>query len=173
MRCWLTLAVLSLWLLPSSASAIGQGETSLSAGLGLAVATQDQSRAGAQAEFRLLRGLNDSFAARLGLQTTWISAPGSAIHFTTQSAGLTWAADVLRVVPLVDVGIAVADIRGGGMRESQRLGPQVGIGADYLVSRHLTFSLLARIDYFALRLAGGRGTTPTQITVGAHLARVF
>jgi hypothetical protein len=173
MRFWPTFALFSLWLMPAPASAVGQGEASLSAGVGLAIAVQDQPRAGAQVEFRLLRGLSDSWAARLGLETTWIPTSGAAIHFTTQSAGLTWAADVLRLVPFVDFGIAVADIRGGGMREGQRLGPQGGIGADYLVSRHLTVSLLARVDYFALRLAGGHETAPTQITVGAHLARVF
>lgn len=173
MRFWPTFAVLSLWFLPVPASAVDRGEASLSAGAGLAVAAQDQSRAGAQVEFRVLRGLGDSWAARLGLQTAWIPTSGSAVHFTTQSAGVTWAADVLRLVPFADFGVAVADIRGGGLRGNQRLGPQLGIGADYLLSRHLALTLLARGDYFALRLAGGSETPPTQITVGLHLARVF
>jgi hypothetical protein len=159
--------------MPVSAGAIGPGEASLSAGLGPALAVQGQTHAGAQVAFRLLRGFSDSWAGRLGLEAAWLPTSGAAIHYTTQSLGFTWAADILNLVPFADVGLVLGDIRGGGMASGQRLGPQVGIGADYLFSRHLTFSLLAHADYFVFRLAGAQTTRPTQITVGFYLGRVF
>ena len=169
------LALLLLWWLPTLALAVGQGEASLSGGLGLAVGFQGPTRAGAQAEVRLLRGISDSWAARLGLQTAWYPAKDSApaAHVTAQSLGLTWAADVLNLVPFADVGIAVADLRGGGLAPSWRLGGQLGLGADYLLSRHLTLSLLGRADYFALRLAGAHDAHPTQLSLIVYLGRAF
>jgi hypothetical protein len=173
MRFWFALFLVCC--LPSAALAVGQGEASLSGGLGLAVAFQGQTRAGAQAEARLLRGISDSWAARLGMQTAWYPADGaaSAAHLTAQSAGLTWAADILNWVPFADLGLAVADIRGGGMATSWRLGGQLGIGADYFLSRHLTLSLLARVDYFPLRLAGGHAAHPVQTCLTLYLGRAF
>jgi hypothetical protein len=49
----------------------------------------------------------------------------------------------------------------------------LGVGADYLVSRHLTLSLLARVDYFPLRLAGGHDAHPTQASLALYLGRAF
>lgn len=173
MRFRLALAPVLLLLMPVSASAIGPGEASLSAGLGPTLAVQDQTHAGAQVEFRLLRGFTDAWAGRLGLEAAWLPTSGADIHYTTQSLGLTWAADILNLVPFADIGLVLGDIRGGGVAASQRMGPQVGIGADYLFSRHLTFTLLAHADYFVLRLAGAQNARPTKITVGFHLGRVF
>ena len=155
--------------------AVGQGEASLSGGLGLAMAFQDPTRAGAQADARLLRGISDSWAVRLGLQTAWYPSVGAtpSAHVTAQSAGLTWAADVLNWVPFADLGLAVADIRGRGLAPSWRLGGQLGLGADYLLSRHLTLSLLGRVDYLPLRLAGGHDAHPTQISVVLFMGRAF
>ena len=173
MRFWLALVL--VWWLPTSALAVGQGEASLSGGLGLALAFQDKTRAGAQAEARLLRGISDSWAARLGVQTAWYPAHGTtpSAHITAQSAGLTWAADVLNWVPFADVGMAIADIRGAGLATSWRLGGQLGLGADYLLSRHLMMSMLARVDYFPLRLAGGHDAHPVQATFALYLGRAF
>jgi hypothetical protein len=169
------LALLLVWWLPTSALAVGRGEALLSGGLGPAVGFQDPARAGAQADVRLLRGISDSWSARLGFQTAWYPAKDSnpSAHVTAQSLGLTWAADVLNWVPFADVGIAVADLRGGGLAPSWRLGGQLGIGADYLLSRHLTMSLLARADYFPLRLAGAHHAHLTQVSLALYLGRAF
>ena len=172
------LALLSLlvaWCLPTSTFALGQGEAAISGGVGLAVAFQDQTRTGLAAEARLLRGLSDSWAARLGIQSAWYPQ-GSALpsaHITAQSAGLTFAADVLNLVPFADIGLAVADMRGGGLATTWRLGGQLGFGADYFISRHLALSLLARADYFPLRLAGGHDTHPTQVSLVLFVGHVF
>jgi hypothetical protein len=173
MRFWLALVL--VWWMPIPALALGQGEASLSGGLGLAMAIQSQTRAGAQAEIRLLRGISDSWAARLGVQTAWYPAdgPSPSAQVTAQSAGLTFAVDALNLVPFVDLGIAVADIRGGGLATSWRMGGQLGLGLDYLLSRHLVMSLLARVDYFPFRLAGGHDAHPTQASLALYLGRAF
>jgi len=169
------LVLLVVLCLPASTFAVGEGEASLSGGIGLAVAFQNHTRPGLQAEARLLRGISDAWAARLGLQTAWYPADGAlpSARITSQSAGLTWAADVLNLVPFADLGIAVADLRGGGYTPSWRLGGQVGLGADYFLSRHLTLSFLAHADYFPLRLAGGRDAHPTQMSALLYLGHVF
>ncbi len=99
--------------------------------------------------------------------------PSPSAHVTAEAAGLTLAADVLNLVPFADMGIAVADIRGGGLATSWRMGGQLGLGIDYLLSRHLVTSLLARVDYFPFRLAGGHDAHPTQASLALYLGRAF
>lgn len=168
-------AALLCLILPASAFAVGQGESALTGGPGLALALDGEPRAGAGADVRILRGLSDSWAARLGIQATWIPATGarSATRVAAQALGLTFAADIFKLVPFVDLGLVVADIRGGGQEPRQRLGGQFGIGADYLVTSHFTVSLIGRLDYFALRIAGARGANPVQATFALHLGHVF
>jgi hypothetical protein len=163
------------WLLPVSALAVGQGEASLSLGAGLAVAFEGQGRAGAEAEFRVLRGLSDAWSARLGLQAAVIPSSGTAPagSLVSQAVGLTWAVDIAKLVPFLDLGLVVADVRGRGYPASQRLGAHVGLGVDYLVSRRTVVSFLGRVDYLPLRLAGGEAPRPVQLCFVLHLGRTF
>jgi hypothetical protein len=169
------LALLLCSLLSASALAAGQGEIAVTGGTGLAFLFEGQTRTGAEADVRFLRGLSDSWSARLGVQAAWIPAPGEtgATRLVAPALGLTFAADVLNLVPFAEAGIVLADIRGGGLPSGQRFGPQIGIGVDYLVTRHFTVSLLARADYFALRLAGARESSPSQVNLALHLGHVF
>jgi hypothetical protein len=173
MRFWFAFALACL--MPVPAIAVGQGEASLSVGGGLAIQCQGEGRTGAAVEFRLLRGLSDAWSARLGLQATLIpSAHGEkAATLLGQAAGLTWALDALRWVPFLDLGVLVADTRGGGTQASQRLGGQAGLGLDYLASRHTVVSFLGRVDYLPLRLAGADTSRPTQVSFVLHLGRTF
>jgi len=173
MRFWIALAIACL--VPATTVAVGEKEASLSVGAGLAVAVQVDARPGVQGEFRLLRGLSDAWALRLGLQAAVL--PASQGHKTgtllSQAAGVTWAFDVVNWVPFLDLGVVVADVRGGGYQASQRLGSQAGLGVDYLVSRHTFLSFLGRVDYFPLRLAGAHEPQATLLTFVLHLARTF
>ena len=173
MRFWPAFAL--VWLLPASALAVGEGEASLSLGAGLAVTFQDGGRAGVEGEFRLLRGLTDAWSGRLGLQAALLPSSDGRPRgsLVSQSAGLTWAVDIANLVPFVDFGVLVADVRGMGYAASQRLGIQAGVGLDYLASRHALVSLLARVDYLPLRLAGHESPRPTQLCLVLHLGRTF
>jgi hypothetical protein len=173
MRFWSVLAL--AWLLPMSAFAVGEGEASLALGGGLALALQNEGRAGVEVEFRLLRGLTDAWSARLGLQAAIVpSSDGKpAGSLLSQAVGLTWAVDIANLVPFVDLGLLAADVRGGGDRASQRVGGQAGLGFDYLLSRRTVLSLLGRLDYLPLRLAGGESPRPIQLSLVLHLGRTF
>jgi|GEM_PF-4123154 len=168
-------AILLGSLLPASALGAGRGEMAVTGGPGLAVVFAGTNRAGASADLRVLRGLSDSWSARLGLQGAWIPASGEtgATRIMAPALGLTVAADVLNLVPFAETGIVLADIRGGGLSSRQRLGGQLCVGAEYLATRHFTLSLLARLDYFAIRLAGAHESSPSQLTLALHLGRVF
>jgi hypothetical protein len=175
MRSWLAFCLCCLVLFgPSTAFALGKGEASLSGGLGFSLALDDNTRPGASAEARLLRGLDDAWAGRLAVQVAWIPASGAtgATYVGVQDLGFTWAADIFNFVPFVDLGIVFADIRGGGAAV-ERLGARAGVGADYLLTRHLALSCIGHVDYLALRLAGGHGTAPTLVTFALHLTAFF
>jgi hypothetical protein len=173
MRFWV--AFLLALLLPASALAVGQGEASLSLGGGMAVRVQGEAQPGIAAELRILRGVSDAWAARLGLQATLCPSTEdrSAGSVLSQAAGLTWAMDIVNWVPFVDLGLLLADVRGGGSPASQRLGAQAGLGVDYYVSRRTVLSLLGRIDYLPLRLAGSESARPFVASFVLHLGRAF
>jgi hypothetical protein len=173
MRLWI-FALLGC-LLPGTARALGQGEANLSVGAGVGTLFQRTAQTGAQGELRLVRGISDAWALRLGLQAMLVPGPEGARAATvlSQAAGVTWAFDAVNWVPFVDLGVAVADVRGPQSPASQRLGGQAGIGVDYLVSRHMVVSLLGRLDYYPVRLAGGEATRPTQLGFVLHVGRAF
>jgi hypothetical protein len=169
--------ILSILLsaLPASALAAGPGEMILTAGPGLAVVHQSETRAGAAAEARFLYGLTDTWSAHIGLQACWLPAAAgrSAATLVTPALGLTAAADVLTLVPFLETAILLGDLRGGGLASRQRLGGRIGGGIDYLLTRHLTLTLLGRLDYFALALAGPDGSRPLAASFALHLGHVF
>jgi hypothetical protein len=147
----------------------------LTAGPGVALAHQDRTRSGISADVRWLYGLSDSWSAHLGLQAAWFPAAASqsALYAVTPSLGLTAAADILNWVPFVEAALLVGDFRGNGLAARQRLGGRLGGGIDYLMTRHFTLSLLGRLDYFALALAGPDGARPLALSFALHLGRVF
>jgi hypothetical protein len=168
--------LLLLW--SGSAFALGPGEASLSGGVGPAVSLAERTQAGVQVGGRLVRGISDAWAGRLGVQSAWYPAGGTApsthsLHVTTQAIGVTWALDALNVVPFADFGLLTADVRGGGTGASWHLGGELGGGIDYLVNRHLVTSLIAHVDYLPFHLAGGHRERPLQATLALLVGRAF
>ncbi len=173
MRFWFAFALACLT--PLSAAAVGQDESSLQAGAGLAVALHGDPRSGVAAELRIVHGLTDAWSLRLGLQGAVLPGGDGTETGTiiSQAAGVTWAFDVVSWVPFIDLGVVVADVRGGGQGASQRFGGQAGIGLDYLLSRHTFVSFLGRVDYYPLRLAGADAPRATLLSLVLHLGRTF
>jgi hypothetical protein len=170
----LTANLVILCAAPGLGHATGAGEKQVSASLGFALAGDDHARPGMQAGIEALMGFTDSWAGRAVVSGSWQpgSASGSPRQVTALSLGATYSLDVVRWVPFVDLGLSLADLRGGGA-SSQRLGPQVGLGAEYLLSRRWTLAALARFDFFALRLAGSGGAHPWWACAGLRIGRVF
>jgi hypothetical protein len=169
------LAALFCALAPSSALAVGQGETTVTAGPDMVVLFDGQTRAGAGFDIRALHGLTDALAVRLGLQGAWLpgSASTNATRVVAPSLALGLSADVLNLVPFVEAGIVLADLRSSGMPARLRLGGQLAAGADYLLSRRLAVTAVAHADYLALRLAGDGGSVPAELALALHLGYVF
>jgi hypothetical protein len=162
-------------LLPSPAFPAGEGEMALTAGPGLALALAGSTRVGASVDARFLYGLSDAWSLRFGLAGSWIASSDAdgATRVVAPALGTTVAADVLNWVPFGEAGIVVGDARGGGGAARQYLGGQLGAGVEHLVTRRLTVTLLGRVSYFALRLAGPDVTKPVELTIALHLGRVF
>ncbi len=121
-----------------------------------------------------MMGFSDAWAGRAAVSGSWQpdSAAGTLRRVTAVSLGATYSLDIVRWVPFLDLGFSLADLRGGGS-SSQRLGPQVGLGAEYLLSRRWTLAALARFDFFALRLAGSGGAQPWWLDAGFRIGRLF
>jgi len=171
----LTVNLLILCATPCPAQAAGEGEKQVAGALGFALAGADgHARSGMQAGVEAMMGFSDAWAGRATVSGSWQpdSAAGTLRHVTTVSLGATYSLDIVRWVPFVDLGFSLADLRGGGT-SSQRLGPQAGLGAEYLLSRRWTLAALARFDFFALRLAGSGGGQPWWLGAGFRIGRVF
>jgi hypothetical protein len=171
----LVAAAVILGAAPSPARATGADEKQISASLGFVLAGGgDSARPGIQAGVEATMGLTDTWAGRAALSNSWQPEAPSARpgHVTAVSLGATYSLDVVRWVPFVDLGFSLVDLRGDGT-SSQRLGPQVGLGVEYLLSRRWTLAALARFDTFALRLRGSGSPHPWLACAALRIGRVF
>jgi hypothetical protein len=168
-------ALIALCALPGAALATGEGEKQVAADLGFALAGVDgKARTGVQVGVEVTKGLTDSWAGHVGVSYALLPGPSPyrLHHLTSVALGATYSLDVLRWVPFVDLGLSVADLRDGS-GGSQYLGPQLGLGADYLLSRGWSLAALARFDYLVLRLHGPGDPRPWLTTIGVRLGRAF
>ena len=154
------------------AQAAGAGETQVAPSLGFALAGGDDSgHPGMQAGVESTFGFSDAWAGRMAVASSWHPS-GSPRHVTALSLGAVLSLDVVRLVPFLNLGFSLADLRGDGA-SSQRLGPQVGLGVEYLLSPRWTLAALASFDYFVLRLRGPGGVHPWWACAALRVGRVF
>jgi hypothetical protein len=168
-------ALVAIFAFAATAQATGEGEKQVAADLGFALSgTGKKAHPGVQVGAEAALGLTDSWAGHAEARYALLPGQpaGSPRHLTTVTLGATYSLDVLRWVPFVDLGLGVADLRGASAG-SQYLGPQVGLGADYLLSRGWSLAALARFDYLALRLHGPGDSRPWLTTIGLRLGRFF
>jgi hypothetical protein len=157
------------------ARAAGEGETQVAASLGFALTgTNDNARPGMKAGVEATLGFSDAWAGRIALSNSWQPEPASSSprHMTALTLGTVYSLDVVRWVPFLSLGFSLADLRGDGA-SSQRLGPQAGLGVEYLLSRRWTLAALTSFDYFVLRLRGPGGVHPWLASAALRIGRVF
>jgi hypothetical protein len=96
------------------------------------------------------------------------------VRASVASAGFSLAWDVLRIIPFVEAGAALADLRGGVTR-GRYLGFEGAAGVEYLVDRRWSVAGIARYQYLPVRLAGGKTADPSPgvLTVGLRLSKSF
>lgn len=146
--------VLALGLGQADAAA-DEGETALSGSLSFATfAVPDHDAVGGALGIDYERGLTRSLWLRAsaggGLYSEDDSLAGS-VHGTV---GVTYAFDVLKYVPYANLGIGGIYVGGGSLEESH-LEPlvEIGGGLDILVSRNVSWGLVARFESFLDRTA--------------------
>jgi len=119
-------------------------------------------------------GVTDAWLLRATLDGSWHASSGDTRpRALGGSAGITYAVDVLRVIPFAELGVAVADLGGvaGGARTD--LGVDVGVGAEYLLTRRWSLSLAVRARALPLGLRGDAAGTPARVGFMLRLGRVL
>jgi hypothetical protein len=161
------LSILASGLGPGRALAVGEEEWQLAvmAGYGRLFAGADQG-GGALARLEGQRGLTDALAIHATLGPSQHARAGGALAAT---AGVTYAVDVLRVVPFFEGGLAF--VAGAGR---DAVGLELGAGGEYLIDRRWAVALVARYALLPLRLRGPSGGSPLGLlSVGVRVGRVF
>ena len=131
----------------------------------------------------VLYGLSDAWAARLsaGISRHGVDAdkegrPAGTVWAPSLVAGLTYTLDVLRLVPTFDVAIGVLWLRGDVRQPRADIGVEVGLGAEYYLTRRWTVGILTRYQFAPAEVAvvpPDFGRTPFLFSIGARAARIF
>jgi opacity protein-like surface antigen len=183
-RALLTLA-LGLAVTPSPIWAAGADEWQLAARAAFAkVAANGGHPNGPLVGIDLQYGLDDAWAARLSLESSWhgvSNARGKAgedgyVRASSLTAGVTYAVDVMRLVPIFEIGIGLLDVGGAAAAAHRDFGIALGIGADYLLSEVWSLGVGARYQQFPLRAAGltpNYDGDPTVFSLAIRAGRGF
>jgi hypothetical protein len=180
----LALVLATAFPAPARAAA-GEDEWQLSARLGVGDVHVDGRTpfgilAGADVEY----GLTDAWALRLALGTGYHSVdadtekhlPGGRVHTTTALAGVTYTFDVLRLVPFVHTGIGVINFAGAVTRPGTMLDAELGLGADYLLTRRCAVGGVLQYQFTPGQLFGSAmsfGGTNFYFALAARVSWLF
>jgi opacity protein-like surface antigen len=110
-------------------------------------------------------GLSDSFTLKASGFVSWhpvdatkMTAAGTIGEFAAM-AGFTYSLDVIRLVPSFDLQLGVLGLRGDAgfhdnaksnavVQSSTAFGVGVGLGVDYLLTRHIALGIIVRYHAF-------------------------
>jgi outer membrane scaffolding protein for murein synthesis (MipA/OmpV family) len=178
---WLALAATA----PAARAAAGEDEWQLSARLGLASVDVDgRSPLGELAGADLEYGITDAWALRLSVGTGFhpvdavaeTSLPKGTVRTNMALAGVTYTIDVLRLVPYIEVGVGVINFGGAVLTPGTTLDAELGLGADYLVTRHWALGGLLNYQFTPAQLFGSPmdfGGTSFYFAVSARVSWMF
>jgi hypothetical protein len=130
-------------------------------------------------------GLTDAWAVRLSLEgsTHDVSKsndtdmrPEGAVRTDAAMLGLTYTFDVLRLVPYADLQVGFAQVRGAVVAPQSLLAMELGVGADYFVSRRVTTGLAFHYLFEPADLLSdplNLGTNPFSFSATARVSYLF
>lgn len=166
-------------------AAAGEDEWQVSARLGLGDVDVDGRAplgvlAGADFEY----GFTDAWAARLSLGTGFHNVdadpkktlPGGRVRASTALIGVTYTFDVLRLVPFIQTGIGVITFAGAVTNPGTQLDAEVGLGADYLLTRRWALGGVFQYQFTPGQLFGSAmefGGTSFYFALSARLSWLF
>jgi hypothetical protein len=165
------LAVLFVFLAASPCWAVGEEERQVAVAAGPGWLLGDGAAAGAGGRIEAQYGVSDVLAVHAGLGASWHDRRGGTVRALALVAGVTYALDVLRVVPFLEAGVAFLDQ--GAAAGRRDLGVEGGLGGEYLIDRRWAVALVARGTYLPLRLGGGGGGRRGVVGVALRLGRRF
>jgi hypothetical protein len=130
-------------------------------------------------------GLTDAWALRVSFQASTHDVsksndmdmrPAGTIHTDAALLGLTYTFDVLRLVPYADLQVGVAQVSGAVVTPQTLLAMELGVGADYFVSRHFTAGAAFHYLFEPADLLSdplNLGTNPFSFTASARVSWIF
>jgi hypothetical protein len=130
-------------------------------------------------------GLADAWALRLSFEgsTHDVSKssdmdmrPAGAVRTDAALIGLTYTFDVLRLVPYADVQVGFAQVHGAVVAPLSLLAMELGVGADYFVTRRVTAGVSFHYLFEPADLLSdplNLGTNPFSFTATARASYLF
>ena len=164
-RRWGAGVALALACLAPEGAEASEGENALSASLMYArfalAADEDVGDSGAALGIDYERGLTRALWLR-GSGGFGVFPEGDLTYSGHGTLGLTYALDVVRYVPYVNLGVGAVALGGGGVDTDVYPLVELGGGVDVLHSRSLSYGIQVRFESFiaetALFTAGARVT---------------
>jgi hypothetical protein len=166
-------------------AAAGENEWQLSARFGVGdVHVDGRTPYGLLAGADLEYGLTDAWAVRLALGTGYHSVdadskanlPGGNVRTTSALLGVTYTFDVLRLVPYVQTSIGVINFAGAVVTPGTTLDAELGLGADYLLTRRWAVGGVLQYQFTPAQLFGSAmsfGGTNFYFALAARVCWLF
>jgi hypothetical protein len=166
-------------------AAAGEDEWQGSLRLGLgAINVDGRSPFGAIVGGDVEYGFTDAWAAHLSATigfhpvdaNTKQMLPGGTLRATTALLGVTYTFDVLRLVPYIETGLGLMNLSGAVVRPGTTLSAELGVGADYLLTKRWVLGGILQYQFTPLELIGSAsdfGGTSYYFALCARLSRLF
>ena len=169
-----------------TAAAAGENEWQVGLRLGAGtVSVDDRKPWGLAGGVDIQYGLTDGWGLRLSLEGSTHDVtktnemdprPEGTIRTDAALIGLTYTFDVLRLVPYADLQVGLAQVRGAVTTPQSLLAMELGVGADYFVSRRVTAGVSFHYLFEPADLLSdplNLGTNPFSFTATARASYLF
>jgi opacity protein-like surface antigen len=169
-----------------TAAAAGEREWQTALRLGAGTVSIDGRKPwGIAAGIDVEYGLTDSWALRLSFEGSthdvskandMDTRPEGAVRTEAALLGLTYTFDVLRLVPYANLQAGFAQVHGAVVAPQSLLAMELGVGADYFVSRRVTAGVSFHYLFEPADLLSdplNLGTNPFSFTATARASYLF
>jgi len=169
-----------------TAAAAGENEWQVALRLGAGtVSVDDRKPWGLAGGVDIQYGLSEGWGVRLSLEGSTHNVtktnemdlrPEGAIRTDAALIGLTYTFDVLRLVPYADLQVGIAQLRGAVTTPQSLLAMELGVGADYFVTRRVTAGIRFHYLFEPADLLSdplNLGTNPFAFNVTARASYLF
>lgn len=180
------LALAASLALARAAAAAGEREWQVALRLGAGtVSIDDRKPWGLAGGLDIEYGLTDAWALRASFEATTHDVskesdadmrPEGTIRTSAALIGVTYTVDVLRLVPYGNLQAGVINLAGAVTTPQTLLAMQLGIGADYFVSRRFLAGVSFQYLFEPADLLGdplNLGTNPFSFTASARASYLF